>query len=247
MLSPAWLTAQPIAHRGLHDRSVGVIENTPTAGEAAARAGFAIECDVQITADGEAVVFHDFTIDRLTNGQGRVDALTCSQLTALTYQHCADRILPLADYLDLIGGRVPLIIEIKSRFDGDLRLAHRTAEIIRGRSEPVALMSFDPNIMEALYAIAPSIPRGIVAEAAYEHGEWLDLSADQRIELTHFEHVARSQPDFIAWHVKDFPHATPTLMRHFGVPVLTWTVRTPGDRAQAKRFSDQIIFEGFHP
>lgn len=247
MLSPAWLTAQPIAHRGLHNSSAGIIENTRTAGEAAAQAGFAIECDVQISADGEAVVFHDFTLERLTNEKGRVDALTYSELTSLSYKQSTDRIMSLAEYIDLIGGRVPLIIEIKSRFDNNLRLAHRTAEIVRDRSEPVALMSFDPNIVECLRDLSPGLPRGIVAEAHYQQEEWQNLTDDQRNELIHFTHVTRSQPDFIAWHIKDFPHAIPTLMRHFERPILTWTVRTADDRAQARQFSDQIIFEGFHP
>lgn len=247
MRAPAWLTAQPIAHRGLHDAHLGVIENTSIAGEAAAQAGFAIECDVQLSADGEAVVFHDFTLDRLTSGQGRVDALSASELAAVSYKNCDDRIISLATYLDQIAGRVPLIVEIKSRFDGDLRLARRVAEIASGWAGHVALMSFDPNIMEALRELAPNLPRGIVAEASYEHGEWMTLTAEQRSDLTHFTHIERSQPDFLAWNIRDFPSATPTLVRHFGLPIMTWTVRTPDDRAQAARFADQIIFEGFCP
>ncbi|MFC0219186.1 glycerophosphodiester phosphodiesterase family protein [Pseudochelatococcus lubricantis] len=242
-----WLAARPVAHRGLHDAALGVVENTPTAGQVAARAGFAIECDVQLSADGEAVVFHDFTLDRLTTGQGRVDDLSVAELAALSYKGSTDRIVTLDAYLDLIGGRVPLIVEIKSRFDGDLRLTRRTADIVNRRSEPVALMSFDPDVVEALRALAPDRPRGVVAEAAYTHGEWQELSDEQRHELTNFLHIDRSRPDFIAWHVKDLPHTTPALARHFGLPVLTWTVRSPDDREAAARFADQIIFEGFHP
>lgn len=247
MGASAWLAARPVAHRGLHDAAVGIVENTATAGERAAQAGFAIECDVQLSADGEAVVFHDFTLDRLTSGRGRVDALGVPELSALSYKASADRIVTLADYLDLIGGRVPLIVEVKSRFDGDLRLARRTADIVRGRTAPVALMSFDPDVVEALHGLAPDRPLGVVAEASYEYGEWLALAPEKRTELAHFQHVGRSRPHFLAWHVTDYPHPTPTLARHFGLPVLTWTVRTAGDREQAARFADQIIFEGFHP
>lgn len=248
MAAPAWLTARAIAHRGLHDASAGVVENTATAAERAAQAGFAIECDVQLSADGEAVVFHDFTLDRLTEGRGRVDALSASALAALSYRQGGDRIVPLAAYLDLIAGRVPLVVEIKSRFDGDLALARRTAEIVRGRAEQVALMSFDPDIVEALHALAPDRPLGVVAEAAYAAAEWDDeLPGERREELANFLHVGRSRPHFIAWRVRDFPHPTPALARHFGLPILTWTVRTAEDRQQAARFADQIIFEGFHP
>ncbi|MDJ1157208.1 glycerophosphodiester phosphodiesterase family protein [Chelatococcus sp. SYSU_G07232] len=247
MAVPNWLTARPVAHRGLHDLADGVLENTPTAARAAAEAGFPIECDVQLTADGEAVVFHDFTLDRLTAAAGRLDERTAAELATVPFKATTDRIPTLDAYLDLIGGRVPLIIEIKSRFDGDLRLTRRVAEIVNRRPEPVALMSFDPAIVEALIDLAPGKVRGVVAEAHYVEGEWTKLDGDAKRSLGHLLHVGRSRPDFLAWHVKDLPHAVPNMARHFGMPVLTWTVRTPDDRARAAEFADQMIFEGFRP
>jgi glycerophosphoryl diester phosphodiesterase len=245
MASPAWLTARPIAHRGLHGN--GLLENTISAALAAIDKGVAIECDVQLTADGEAVVFHDFSLERLTVGSGRLDALTAQALAALAYRGSHDRIPTLAAFLDLIGGRVPLLVEIKSRFDGDLRLTRRVAEILNGRNAPVAVMSFDDEIVEALLALTPDRPRGIVAEAEYhDHGP-AKIDPTRKTILAGLMHVDRSKPDFIAWNVKNLPHPIPNLARYFGMPVLTWTVRTAEHRQKAAGCADQMIFEGFVP
>lgn len=248
MPCPDWLTAQPVAHRGLHDAALGLMENTPPAALAAVEAGFAIECDVQLSADGEAMIFHDFTLDRLTTASGQVDSLNAAELAAVSFKKGEGRIVPLADYLDLIGGRVPLVIEIKSRFNGDLALTRRTAEVVRGRTDPLALMSFDPDIVAALHELAPDRPIGIVAEARYD-GEWLKegVTEERRVELESFLHIDRSRPDFIAWHVKDLPHTVPAMARHFGLPLLTWTVRDADDIKRAKAYADQVIFEGWRP
>jgi glycerophosphoryl diester phosphodiesterase len=245
MPRPAWLTAQPVAHRGLHGN--GLIENTLSAARAAIDKGFAIECDVQITADGEAVVFHDFNLERLTDGNGRLDALSAQALAALAYRRGGDRIPTLGAFLDLIGGRVPLLVEIKSRFDSDLRLTRRVAEILKGLSTPVAVMSFDDEIVAALIALAPDRPRGIVAEAQYhDHGP-VRIDPARKTILAGLMHVARSKPDFIAWNIKNLPHPLPNLARHFAMPVLTWTVRSAEDRQTAAAHADQMIFEGFVP
>ena len=97
-----WLVARPIAHRGLHDKAKGVIENTASAALAAIEAKCAIECDVQVTADGEAVVFHDFTLERLTESSGRLDQLSAEALGKLAMRGTADRVMRLSDWLALI-------------------------------------------------------------------------------------------------------------------------------------------------
>ncbi len=163
----AWMTARPIAHRGLHDRAKGVIENSPKAALAAIAGRFAIECDVQLTADGDAVVFHDFELDRLTAGAGRVDALTTAQLEAIQLKDTSDRIPSLSRFLDLIDGRAPLVLEIKSRFDGDMRLTRRVAEIVNASPHPIVLKSFDPRIVTELRTLTPNHARGVVAMLDY--------------------------------------------------------------------------------
>ncbi|HKG75904.1 MAG TPA: glycerophosphodiester phosphodiesterase family protein [Beijerinckiaceae bacterium] len=248
MTAPAWLTARPIAHRGLHDRTAGVVENTLSAAEAAVAAGYAIECDVQDTADGEAVVFHDFTLDRLTPERGLVRERRAAELTGIAIGGTQDRIPTLATVLDRIAGRVPLVIEIKSRFDGDLTLTRRTVEVVSAYDGPVALKSFDPAVVTAVRQLAPDVPRGVVAESRYEHPEWDKLDAGTKHALANLLHFDETRPDFLSWRVGDLPCAAPFLCRRLaGLPVTTWTVRTEDDRQRAASHADQMVFEGFRP
>lgn len=247
MAAPAWLTARPIAHRGLHDR-VSIIENTIAAARAARERDFALECDVQLTADGESVVFHDFTLDRLTLGTGAVKDHTAAALAGIPFKATSERIPTLHALLAAIGGAVPLVCEIKSAFDGDLRLARRTAEVVAAYDGPVALKSFDPAIVAALRELAPEHPRGIVGERSFDHPEWAMIPAERRHAMANLLHVEETRPDFISWHVRDLDTAAPYLCRRAaGLPVLTWTVRTPQDRAMAARWADQMVFEDFVP
>jgi glycerophosphoryl diester phosphodiesterase len=248
MNAPQWLVARPIAHRGLHDRSKGIFENTLSAAEAAIAGGFSIECDVQATADGEAVVFHDHTLERLTDQSGPVRDRAAAQLTRVAIAATQDRISTLQNFLERIGGRVPVIVEIKSRFDGATILTRRTAEVASRYNGPVALKSFDPAIVALLRQVAPDLPRGIVAEDSYEDREYDGLKAETKRDMANLLHFPRTEPDFISWRVGDLPSAAPFLCRHLGrLPVMTWTVRTEADRGRALAHADQMIFEGFRP
>jgi len=243
-----WLTAHPIAHRGLHDASAGVIENTASAFMAAIGGSFAIETDVQISADGEAMVHHDFALGRLTHGSRQLAAMTAAGLKDVPFKATADRIMTLGELCTLVAGRTPLVIELKSRFDGDKRLAARAAEVLKAYPGPAALMSFDPDPIETLRDIAPRLPRGIVAERHYEDSEWRELTPKQRRMLACLLHGFRTRPHFVAYCVKNLPSPGALIARHlFGLPLLAWTVRSDEDRARAKRYADQMIFEGFKP
>lgn len=244
----SWLTARPIAHRGLHDAAAGTIENTASAFTAAMAGGYAIETDVQISADGEAMVHHDDTLGRLTEGGEALASLNATALQAVRFKATTDRMMTLSELCALVDGRVPLVIELKSRFDGDLRLAARAAEVLRAYRGPAALMSFDPAPIIALRNIAPQVPRGIVAERHYTHHEWNRLPGLEKFRLAFLLHAPRTRPHFIAYGVKDLPSPAPWLARHvFGLPLLTWTVRSEHDRQTAARHADQMIFEGFRP
>ena len=243
-----WLTAQPIAHRGLHDASAGVIENTASAFSAAVAGGYGIECDVQVTRDGEAVVHHDDALGRLTAGDAALAELTAAEAERVHYLNSPDRIITLGELCDLVGGRVPLLVEIKSRFDSDLRLTKRAAAVLNGYKGTAAAMSFDPAVVEALREVAPTLARGIVAERQYRHAEWDGLSAAKKRNMAFLLHAPRTRPHFVAYSVKDLPSPAPLVARNlFGLPLLTWTVRTGADRQNAARFADQMIFEGFRP
>lgn len=244
-----WLVARPIAHRGLHGLAAGVIENSLAAADAAIAGGFGIECDVQLSADGEAMVFHDFVLDRLTEETGAIAGRKAEALSAIALKGSADRIPTLAAFLDHIAGRVPLVIEIKSRFDGDLALTRRAAEIVAERpGQPIVFKSFDPGIVTALRDIAPAIPRGIVAMNAYDYGDYDRLDASRKHALANLLHFAESRPDFLSWKVADLESAAPYLCRNaLGLPLMTWTVRTSEERERAACHADQMVFEGFHP
>jgi glycerophosphoryl diester phosphodiesterase len=243
-----WLTARPIAHRGLHDPATGIVENTASAVAAAIDARYGIEVDLQISADGEAMVHHDDALGRLTEGTGPLARMTAADLRRVPFRATRDRMLTLADLCDLVGGRATLVLELKSRFDRDARIALRTAEVLRTYRGPVAAMSFDPDLIEVLAGQSPGLTRGIVAEARYDHPEWYGLSPGQKRSLAHLGHAFRTRPQFVAYAVRDLPAAAPLIARAlFGLPLLTWTVRTPEQRRRAERWADQMIFEGFKP
>ena len=250
-----WLTARPVAHRGLHEESGGRVENSLSAALAAIHFGYAIELDVQISRDGEAMVIHDFSLERLTGEQGRIDARDARRLSQLVLKGGQDHIPALPDFLATIAGRTPVFCEIKSRFDGDMRLAERTADIAAAYEGPIALNSFDPRVIAHLRAKRDrpgiqTLPLGMVAQADYAapEAEWAHLSAPGKAQLAQFLHWPETRPDFLSWNVRDLPHATPFLCRQaLGMPVLAWTVRTPDDQKTQRLWADQMVFEGIRP
>jgi glycerophosphoryl diester phosphodiesterase len=249
---PGWLK-QPIAHRGLHESTRGVIENSIGAARAAVAAGYGVECDVQRTRDGEIVVFHDDTLERLTDPAGRVADLSAAELASIRLRGANEPIPSFADFLSAIDGRTPLVVELKSVFDGDLSVARRAAQLLSGYAGPVVVESFDPAPIAYLRAEGPAlgvahVPLGIVGEARYDAEDWRFLSPAQRQEMTHFLHYPRTRPDFLSWHVGDLPHAIPYLAREgLGLPVTVWTVRAAAQAVAARDWADQIVFEGFAP
>ncbi|KPL51069.1 glycerophosphodiester phosphodiesterase [Prosthecomicrobium hirschii] len=245
-----FLVRRPVAHRGYHDIKAGRVENTLTAVRAAVARDFAIEVDVQLTGDGEAVVFHDFTLDRLTTGQGRLDRKTLAEIQGAPFRVSDDRVPTLAELLDTVAGRVGLIIEIKSDFarPADLRLVRRTVAGLKGYRGPVAVKSFDPDMVAEVGRLAPDLPRGIVADDARDPDHYGRLGAAARFSLRHLLHMPRTKPHFISYGVKYLPAPGPAFARKvMGKPVITWTVRTEADRAVASAYADQIVFEGFDP
>ncbi len=241
-----WLTARPIAHRGLHDQAV--VENTASAFSAAIAAGYGIECDLQVSADGEAMVHHDDALGRLTEGAGPLAALSAAELKRVRFKQSGDRMLSLGELCELVAGRATLVLELKSRFDGDRRLVARAAEVLAGYPGPVAAMSFDPGMVEMLRQIAPRLARGIVAERHYAHHDWDRMTKAQKRRLAFLLHAPATRPQFVAYGIRDLPALAPWVARRlFALPLLTWTVRSEAERARAAAWADQIIFEGWRP
>ena len=248
MRGPDWLTARPVAHRGLHDSQRGIVENMPAAALAAVAGNFAIECDIQLSADGEAMVHHDDELGRLTEATGTLRARTAAELKSVKFKSTAERMMTLGDLCTLVAGRVPLVIEVKSHFDGDRSLVKRMAEVLASYQGPAVGMSFDPDQVMVLRKLIPSRPRGIVAEREYAAKDWPEASATQRRDMKHLRHFFRTQPDFVAYSVDELPSPAPWISRNiFGRPLLTWTVRTVEQRTRAARHADKMIFEGFVP
>jgi glycerophosphoryl diester phosphodiesterase len=248
MRAPGWLTARPVAHRGLHDAARGVIENMPAAAQAAIAGNFAIECDIQLSADGEAMVHHDDELGRLTEGSGALLAKTAAELRGVKFKDTPERMMSLSDLCALVAGRVPLVVEVKSHFDGDRKLVKRMAEVLGSYSGPVVGMSFDPDQVLALREIMPKLPRGIVAQRNYDNDYWKKLTREQRDSMLYLRHGFRTEPHFVAFWVNQLPAPGPWIARNiFGCPLLAWTVRTAEQRERAARYANQMIFEGFVP
>ena len=157
-----------------------------------------------------------------------------------------------AEFLALVAGRTPVICELKSRFDADWRIAGRIAALAASYEGPLAFKSFDPDLVAYLRLRWPRLgppgrpcPVGIVAEASYDDPYWSFLSDGQRRECAEFAHVHRSEPDFLSWSVDDLPHKVPFFMKELhGLPVMAWTVRNAAQREAARKWADQIVFEG---
>ena len=250
MSAPGWVVAKPVAHRGLHGGTAGLVENTCAAALAAIAAHCAIECDVQLSRDGEAFVFHDERLERLTERSGLLGDLDAREVARVQIAGSAETIPSLQGFLACVNGRTPLIIEIKSAFDGDMRLAERTATVVAQTDGPIALKSFDPEIMAHLRTHRARLglertPLGIVAEARFDPAEWPELDPELGRRLAQFLHWPQTRPEFLSWCVHDLPHAVPLLLREgMGVPVMAWTVRSPPDWELARRWADQAVFEG---
>jgi glycerophosphoryl diester phosphodiesterase len=240
----------PIAHRGLHNAKRGIIENTGPAFEAAIAKGYGIECDVRPAADGLPVVFHDEALSRLIEGRGPIAKITERQLRSLRHRVSGAPILTFSELLELVSGRVPLLVEIKSEwrppqkaFLGKLTAA---ASAYRG---PIALMSFDPAVMTLVRELAPSVPRGMISGSYIGVGWWSrKISVKRAAALRDLLESGPVAPDFYAYDVNSLPTpVTEYARRVHGLPLFTWTVRTTRQRRIAASFADAMIFEGFEP
>ena len=248
MRAPDWLTARPVAHRGLHDISRGIVENMPGAVQAAIAGNFSVEVDIQLSADGEAMVHHDHALGRLTEASGELVERTAAELKALKFKDTTERMMTLSDLCTIVAGRVPLVIELKSHFDGDRELVKRMAEVLSTYSGPAVGMSFDPDQVLALRELLPARPRGIVAQRSYEDDYWATLTQAQRDNMLYLRHGFQTQPHFVAFKVDHLPAPAPWIARNlFGCALLAWTVRTPEQRTRVGQHADQMIFEGFVP
>ena len=231
----AWIGAHGFAHRGLHGPDVP--ENSPSAFAAAIARGLGIECDVQRSGDGQAIVFHDWELDRLTARTGPVARHSAAQLAAIALTGSDDRIPTLVQMLDQIGGQVPLLIEVKSARDrrvASLCLAVRRA--LEGYRGAHAVMNFDPRVSRWFARHSPGTVRGLVMTE--ENAKTFRDQLARHLALWH------AKPDFLAYDVRDLPSRFAASQRARGLPVASWTVRSAELRERAAIHADAPIAEG---
>jgi len=246
---PDWLLHRPIAHRGLHDVAHAIAENSLPAFWVAARAGYPIEFDVRLLADGEVVVFHDRELDRLTSANGPIAARTSEDLTTLTLLNASigddpkredARIPLLRDVLDLIAGATPLLIEIKNEGDvGALEAA--TVVALENYKGSFAIQSFNPGTVRWWRDVAPHVTRGLLA------GDFRFEPIDDatRRRLQNMEDLATCEPDFIGYDIRLLPFEPVARERKSGRPIVGWTARSHDEAVRALEHCDNVIFEGF--
>ncbi len=246
-MTPDWLTARPIAHRGLHDVLGGVPENSLAAARAAVAGGYAIEADLRLSRDGEVFVFHDDELGRLTGIHGVFAEKNAAELAQVALKGGTETIPTLAALLATVKGATPLILELKGEFSGDTTLARAVSRVLTDYRGPAALKSFDPELIAHLRASGASWPLGMVAQADYDDEDFMGVTAERRQELARFTHARETRPDFLSWRYADLPNPVCELARALGLAVMSWTIRSAAQAAQARRHADQIVFEGFRP
>nr|WP_111301973.1 glycerophosphodiester phosphodiesterase family protein [Paracoccus saliphilus] len=236
----------PIAHRGLH--GPGAPENSLAAARAAIEAGYGIECDIQPAGDGTPMVFHDYQLSRLTAQQGLIAETAPEVLADLRLAGSDEPVPTLAQFLKLVAGQVPLLIEIKDQ-DGscgsDIGNLHgHVAEALRGYAGPVAVMSFNPHVVAAFHQAAPHIPVGLTT-CAFGADDWAHVPPGRREGLATIDDFDRSGASFISHDKADLGNPRVDALRAQGVPILCWTIRSEAEEPAARRISDNITFEGY--
>ena len=250
-LDPAFLKT-PIAHRALHDASKGIFENCRSAIIAAIEHGYAIEIDLQLSADGRAMVFHDDTLDRLTDKREDVSDYTAAELSRIKVGSGQDVIEPLEDILHLIDGRVPLLIELKdqsrqlSHTDG--RLEQATINALSLYHGPVAVMSFNPYMIATMAQLSAELPLGLTT------GGFMDpiwgIDAERVAHLSQIADFDPTRYSFVSHFALELAAPCIQTLKEQGAAIFTWTIRSPEAEAVARQTVDNITFEGYlaaHP
>lgn len=238
----------PLAHRALHHATDARPENSRAAVRAAVEAGYGIEIDLQLSADGRAMVFHDYDLKRMTGRNGPIRGLPASEAASLTLLGGDGEGIPtLEDVLEIVRGAVPLLIELKDQ-DGGMgpnvgALEAATHRALIGYDGPAAVMSYNPYSVAELRRLAPDVPRGLTT-CAYNSAEWPlpTATCDRLRDIPDFD---SSGSAFISHNHTDLARPRVQNLHRSGVPVLCWTIRSPAEEAQARRLADNVTFEDY--
>lgn len=239
----AWdlLFHPPVAHRGLWSPT-GAPENSLGAFQAACEAGYGIELDVQLSSDGEAMVFHDDDLARMTGAEGRIRDRTAADLAELRLAGTDERIPSLRETLTLIGRRAMVHVELKTPYGEVGPLEQRVHESLIDHAGPVCVIGFNPYSHAWFADRFPGVLRGL---DSYDYKRAPHMTDAQRQSFARLEHVAIARPHFLALHVDMLPDERAAKLREEGMPIVTWTIRDPAQWESVKDHCDNLIFEGF--
>ncbi len=248
MLSDTFLK-RPFAHRTLHDVEQGRPENSLAGARAALDAGYAMEIDLQLSRDGVPMVFHDYGLDRLTDAHGPVAQHTAAELGKIRLKGGDEGIPTLQEFLDLVDGKVPLLIEIKDQ-DGALgphtgNMERAVCDILGQYDGPVALMSFNPHSIAKCAEYASDIPRGLVTDT-FSSEKWKIMPRARLDELVSIPDYERVGASFISHHWENLESDSVTRIRKLGGSILSWTIRSAEQEQQARENSDNVTFEHYN-
>ncbi len=237
----------PLAHRGLHGGKI--TENSRAAMLAAIDAGYGIELDLHMSRDGEAMVFHDYDLNRLTGISGPIRQKTAAELQNICLEN-GEPIPTLGEILTLINGRAPLLIELKDQ-DGALGpdvgiLEKRTAELVNNYAGPVAVMCFNPHSVYALKKYAPNVTRGLVT-ARFSKENWLMVPQKRLDELAKVPDFSAAGCSFISHQFISLNTPRVAEIKAQNVPILCWTIHNAADGIASRAIADNITFEGYRP
>lgn len=226
-----------VAHRGLHDREQGVPENSLPAFQRAIDCGKAIELDLHATADQQLVVLHDFQLKRMSGVPGIVEEWSLADLRKLRLLGTDCQIPTLDEVLELVDGKVPLLLEIKSERLGDVgRLEPILVRRLASYQGEFILESFNPEVLVWLHRHAPQYIRG-------QLGNLDDENRNFKFYSRHLMFNALSRPDFIAFDIQKIDYKLRLACKKHGLPLLGWTIRNEADLKKAERLCDGIIYE----
>ena len=241
----------PIAHRGLHDRETGVIENSKTAFQRAIDARYGIECDLQLSGDGVPMVFHDPELNRLTKQSGKISSLSAGQIgrVKLAGSKGGDTPQTFEQFLQQVDGKVPLVVELKMQDSSrNPTLANAAVEVAKNYAGPLVFKSFYPSILVSIRAAGFSGPIGIIiTEITRGSQHFNELTALERMIVHNLLHYPKTRFDFISSDHTALTLPAIRLLRKFGFPVITWTVKSFATEQKTREHADQIVFEKYLP
>jgi glycerophosphoryl diester phosphodiesterase len=240
----------PFAHRALHNAKAGCIENSRSACRAAIKSGYGIELDVQLSADGHAMVFHDYDLFRLTAISGAIRTFNRDDLTKTCLSGCNETIPTLPEILKIIAGQVPLLIEIKDQ-DGGMGpdvgpLEKSVARALQNYSGPVGVMSFNPHSIAAMAEYSPDTARGLVT-CHFPAQHWPILNEKTRARLREIPDYNRVGACFISHRHDDLNNPQVAKLKAAGAGICCWTVRNTTEETNARKIADAITFDDYSP